>query len=37
MAVLVTKYGVIGTFADYIHKSMLMCITETTMDHVLHR
>ena len=36
MVVLVTKYVVIGTFADYICKHMLMCITERiTMDHTI--
>lgn len=36
MAVLVTKYVVMGTFADYIRKCMLMSITErVTMDHII--
>lgn len=36
MAVLVTKYVVIATFTDYIHKCMLMCITERIiMDHII--
>lgn len=36
MAFLVTKYVVIGTFADYIHKCMLMGITERiTIDHII--
>jgi len=36
MAVLITKCVVIGTFADYIQKCMLMCVTERiTMDHII--
>lgn len=36
MAVLVTKYVVIGTFADYTHKCTLTCITEKiTMDLII--
>lgn len=37
MAVLFTKYVVIGAFADYISKCMLMCIIERITLFVLHR
>lgn len=37
MAVIFTKYVMIGVFADYIHKCMLMCAAERITLSVLHR